>query len=483
MNDGQSSRFASHGEAAAPLTRRALLARAGGGFGMLALADLLHQTGRADFSPPNSTDPLAPRGGHFPARAKAVIWLYMYGAPSGIDTFDPKPEVDKRHGQRLAGDVDVFFGHPGPLMRSPFTFKQYGKCGARVSELFPNLAEHVNDLTFLKACTANSNNHAPAVLQMNTGVIRVGRPSAGAWVTYGLGSVNRNLPGYVVMHDHRSVPVGGAPNWGAGFLPAAYQGVTFRPGRRPLLYLERPSDVDAHRQRARLDLLKELNVHHRTTHPGEAELEGRIESFELAYRMQTEAPDAVNLDGEAESTKKLYGMDDPATEPYGSRLLLARRLIERGVRFVQVYSGGTRANWDAHSALELNHRQRCSETDKPIAGLLQDLKQRGLLKDTLVVWGSEFGRMPISQGGDGRDHNPNAFLMWLAGGGVKAGFSYGASDDLGYLPASNPVSVHDFHATLLHLLGLDHKRLTFEHDGRSVRLTDVSGRVVEEILA
>jgi hypothetical protein len=464
-------------------SRRHFLARAGGGFGLLALADLLHQTGCADFSLPNPADPLAPRPGHFPARAKAVIWLYMYGAPSGIDTFDPKPELTKRDGQRLPGKVDVLFGNPGPLMRSPFTFKHYGTCGAPVSELFPNVANHVDDLTFIRACTANSNNHAPAVLQMNTGVVRPGRPSAGAWVTYGLGSVNRNLPGYVVMHDYRSAPVGGAPNWGAGFLPAAYQGVTFRPGQRPLLYLERPSTLDASRQRAQLDLLRDLNERHRAAHPGEAELEGRIQSFELAYRMQTEAPDAVNLDGETETTRRMYGMDVATTEPFGARLLLARRLVERGVRFVQVYSGGTRANWDGHAGLELNHRQRCAETDKPIAGLLQDLKQRGLLKDTLVVWGAEFGRMPISQDGDGRDHNPNAFLMWMAGGGVKGGFSYGASDDLGYLPAENPVSVHDSHATLLHLMGLDHKRLTYEHDGRSMRLTDVSGRVVHEILS
>jgi hypothetical protein len=318
---------------------------------------------------------------------------------------------------------------------------------------------------------------------MNTGVVRVGRPSAGAWITYGLGSVNRNLPGYVVMHDYRSVPVGGAPNWGSGFLPPAYQGVPFRPGQKPLLYLQRPGGVSAQQQREQLDLLRELNEHHRAARPLEAELEGRIQSFELAYRMQSEAPDVVNLEGESAATKKLYGMDDPVAEPYGSRLLLARRLVERGVRFVQVYSGGTRANWDAHTGLELNHRQRCAETDKPIAGLLEDLKQRGMIKDTLVIWGAEFGRMPISQGSDGRDHNPNAFLMWLAGGGVKAGFSYGSSDDIGYMPATNPVSVHDFHATLLHLLGLDHKRLTYEHDGRSMRLTDVSGRVIKEVLA
>jgi hypothetical protein len=456
------------------LDRRSFLARAGGGLGMLALADLLHQTVRAD---------TAPRPGHFGARAKAVIWLYMYGGPSSIDLFDPKPELDRRDGEKLPGPVDVLFGNPGPLMRSPFRFRQHGQCGAWVSELFPQLAGCVDDLAFLRACTADSNNHAPAVLQMNTGIPRVGRPSAGAWVSYGLGTANKNLPGYVVMHDHRSVPVGGPPNWGAGFLPASHQGVLFRPAKTPLLYLDRPAGVDAARQRAQLDLLKDLNEAHAAARPGEAELRGRIESFELAYRMQTEAPDAVNLDGETEATRRLYGLGDPQTEPYGSRLLLARRLVERGVRFVQVYSGGTRLNWDGHAGLADNHRRFCAETDRPIAGLLQDLKRRGLLDETLVIWGSEFGRMPISQDGDGRDHNPNAFTMWLAGGGVKGGVSHGASDDLGYKAAEEPVSVHDLHATLLHLLGLDHTRLTFEHDGRSFRLTDVAGRVIREVLA
>jgi hypothetical protein len=407
----------------------------------------------------------------------------MYGGPSSIDLFDPKPELDRRDGERLPGEVDVLFGNPGPLMRSPFSFQQYGQSGAWVSELYPHIARHVDDLAFLRACKSDSNNHAPAVLQMNTGVTRVGRPSAGAWITYGLGSSNRNLPGYVVMHDHRSVPVGGAPNWGAGFLPAAYQGVTFRPSKTPLLYLDRPAGVDAAHQRSQLDLLNDFNSRHAAAHPGEAELRGRIESFELAYRMQTEAPDAVNLEGEMEATRRLYAMDDPKTEPYGARLLLARRLVERGVRFVQVYSGGTRLNWDGHLNLAENHRRFCAETDRPIAGLLQDLKRRGLLEDTLVVWGSEFGRMPISQDGTGRDHNPHAFTMFLAGGGIKGGTSYGSSDDLGYLAAENPVTVNDFHATLLHLLGIDHTRLTFEHEGRSVRLTDVAGQVIHDIIA
>ena len=456
------------------MDRRGFLKHAvGTGLGMLALADLLRP----------SLAEAEERPGHFPARAKAVIWLYMYGGPSSLDLFDPKPEVTRRDGQKLPGSVDVFFGNPGPLMRSPFAFKQHGQSGAWVSELYPQLARQVDDLAFLHACTAESNNHGPAVLQMNTGITRLGRPSAGAWVTYGLGSRNRNLPGYVVMHDHRSVPVGGPPNWGAGFLPAAYQGVTFRPSKTPLLYLDRPPGVTAARQRAQLDLLKDLNQEHAQARPEESELRGRIESFELAARMQLEAPEAVNLEGESAATRRLYGLDDPVTEPYGSRLLLARRLVERGVRFVQVYSGGTRLNWDAHLKLVENHRRFCGETDVPIAGLLRDLKQRGLLKDTLVIWGSEFGRMPISQDGDGRDHNPHAFTMWLAGGGIKGGVKHGSSDDLGYKAAENAVSINDLHATILHQLGLDHKQLTYEHDGRSIRLTDVAGQVIKEIVA
>jgi hypothetical protein len=459
------------------LDRRSFLARVGGGLGLLGTADLLAADGLV------ATAPLAPRSGHFPARAKAVIWLYMYGAPCGFDLFDPKPELNKRHGQTLPGDIDVLFGNPGPLLRSPFQFKQYGRSGAWVADVFPHLARCVDDIAFLNACTADSNNHAPAVLQMNTGMTRVGFPSAGSWVTYGLGSANRNLPGYIVMYDPRSVPVGGPPNWSAGFLPAAYQGVTFRPTRSPLLYLDRPAGLDQAKQRAQLDLLAALNERHRQAHPAEADLAGRIASFELAYRMQMEAPAVVDLAGESEATRRLYGVGDPICGAYGTQLMLARRLVERGVRFVQVYSGGTRLNWDAHQDLADNHRRFCAETDQPIAALLTDLKQRGLLDSTLVIWGAEFGRMPVSQDGNGRDHNPHGFLMWLAGGGVRGGVRYGQTDELGYKPVDKPVSVHDFHATVLHLLGLDHTRLTYEHNGRRFRLTDVSGRMVKDILA
>jgi hypothetical protein len=302
-------------------------------------------------------------------------------------------------------------------------------------------------------------------------------------VTYGLGSANQNLPGYVVMHDPRSVVVGGPPNWGSTFLPAAYQGVVLRPSKTPVLYLDRPADSTPERQRAQLDLLRDFNEHHRQLHPGEADLLDRIESFELAYRMQAEAPQVVDLSGETESTRRLYGLDEPECAAFGTQLLIARRLVEKGVRFIQIYSGGTRINWDAHQGLEENHRQLCRETDRPMAGLLTDLKRRGLLDATLVIWGTEFGRMPVSQDGDGRDHNPEGFLMWLAGGGIKPGLSYGATDELGHRAVDRPVSVHDFHATVLHLLGLDHKRLTYEHNGRSFRLTDVHGNVVEDILA
>jgi hypothetical protein len=465
------------------LNRRDFLARAGGGFGLLGLADLLSQSGLlAAETPPVATNPLAPRPGHFPARAKAVIWLYMYGAPSGFDLFDPKPELTRRHGEQLPGKIDVLFGNPGPLMRSPFSFKQYGQSGAWVSEVFPYLARCVDDLAFIKACSADSNNHAPAVLQMNTGITRVGYPSAGSWVTYGLGSENRDLPGYIVMYDHRSIPITGPANWASGFLPVVHQGVLFRPADKPILYLERTAGQDQERQRAQLDLLAELNQKHCQTHPGETELLGRIESFELAYRMQMSAPKVVDLSGESEATRKLYRLDDELCAPYGTRLLLARRLVERGVRFVQIYHGGTKDNWDAHQDLESNHRKMCRETDQPIAGLLTDLKQRGLLDSTLVIWGAEFGRMPVTQDNNGRDHNPNAFLLWLAGGGVKPGVSHGETDEIGYLPAKDPVTVHDFHATLLHLMGLDHQRLTYQHNGRNFRLTDVSGEVIKAIL-
>jgi hypothetical protein len=334
----------------------------------------------------------------------------------------------------------------------------------------------VDDLAFIKSMHTESANHAPAMYQMNTGVPRPGLPSAGAWVTYGLGSPSRNLPGFIVLAP--GVGKGGPANWGAGFLPTAHQGTLLRAGPQPILNLDRPAGVGAPDQRAMLDLANRLNQEHARQHPGEADLLGRIESFELAYRMQIEAPDVVDLSKESAETRKLYGID--RGNSFGVKCLLARRFIERGVRFVQVYCND---EWDAHGNLEENHTARCAETDVPIAGLLTDLKRRGLLDSTLVVWGGEFGRMPVSEGGKGRDHNPHGFLVWLAGAGVKCGASHGATDEIGYHAAEDPVSVNDLHATMLQLLGLDHKKLTYLHNGRRFRLTDVAGRVIETILA
>jgi len=450
-------------------SRRDFLSRAGSGFGLVALADLLGAKGL-----------LAAESGapHFAPRAKSVIWLYMEGGPSGFDLFDPKPGLDRAHGKKLEG-VEVFFGKPGPVMKSPYAFRQHGRSGAWVCEKFPAIAKCVDDIAFVKSVHCESNSHAPAMFQMNTGVIRPGFPSAGAWATYGLGSENRNFPGFVVMGNRIGVK-GGALNWGSGFLPASYQGTILRSQGAPILNLSRPSDLPAADQRAQLDLAARLNAAHAVRHPGEEDLQARIESFEMAYRMQSEAVEAVDLSTEPKETKALYGLDHEVTRPYGEKLLLARRLVERGVRFVQAYCDD---QWDAHENLKKNHDARCEETDVPIAGLLKDLKRRGLLDSTLVIWAGEFGRMPVSQGGVGRDHNPHGFLVWMAGGGIRGGTSHGELDDLGYQIAANPVSIPDLHATILHLLGLDHKRLTWLHNGRRYRLTDVSGEVIRPILA
>lgn len=458
------------------INRRELLRKAGGGMGMLALADLLGQPSFAA-SEPDPVHPLAPRDGHFPAKAKNVIWLFMEGGPSAVDIFDPKPELTKRDGERI--DINVFFGDPGPLMKSPFQFQQYGESGAWVCEKYTNVAKHVDDIAFIKSCFTESDNHVPAIYQINSGLPRPGFPTAGAWVTYGLGSENQDLPGYVVLGNTKGAK-GGIHNWGNGFLPSTYQGTLFRPTGNPILNLERPADVSRSEQRAQLDLLAQLNQEHLHAHPGEADLLARIQSFELAYRMQTEATDVVDLSQETEATHKQYGIDRKESKSFGSKCLMARRLIESGVRFVQVYSDG---EWDAHNKLTENHTGHCAATDVPIDGLLTDLKERGLWDSTLVVWGGEFGRMPVSQRGDGRDHNPNGFLTWMAGAGIKGGVSHGETDDIGYAAAVDPVSVHDLHATMLHLLGIDHERLTYPHNGRRYRLTDVAGKVIEPLLA
>jgi hypothetical protein len=458
------------------INRRHFLQRAGAGFGSVALAHLL---GAQELFAEETAAaiPLAPRQAHFPAKARSVIWLFMEGAPSAVDMFDPKPELTKRDGQTI--QIDVFNGNPGPLMKSPFQFQRHGQSGAWVCEKYPHVARHVDDFAFIKSLHSDSNDHVPALYQINTGIARPGFPAAGAWVTYGLGSENQNLPGYVVLGNNQGIK-GGPLNWHAGFLPSTYQGTLFRPEGNPILNLNRPKDVTRDDQRRQLDLLVRLNAEHLQAHAGEFDLLGRIQSFELAYRMQTEGIRLIDFAQESPATRAMYGLDHKETTSYGSKCLLARRLVESGVRFVQVYSDG---EWDAHSDLAANHSGHCLATDIPIDGLLTDLKQRGLLESTLVIWGGEFGRMPVSQGKDGRDHNPQGFMAWMAGAGIKGGASHGETDEIGYRAAVDPASVHDLHATILHLLGMDHKRLTYLHNGRRFRLTDVAGNVLTKILS
>jgi len=457
------------------IDRRSLLRAGLAGAGLLALGG---RAGQVRGDEPAGADAPGPRLPHFPPKATSVIWLFMEGGPSGFDLFDPKPELEKRDGQRVAG-IQTHFGNPGPLLKSPFTFAQHGQCGHWVCDRYPTLAGCVDDLALIKSVWAESPNHAPAMFQMNTGIIRPGFPSAGAWVNYGLGSRNRDFPGFVVLGG--GVMKGGALNWGNGFLPSSFQGTLLRTQGQPILDLARPSDVDAGGQRALLDLAARLNQHHLESHAGDSELSGRAQSFELAARMEQAAPGILDLSAEDAGTRTLYGLDrDGGTSQFGAKCLLARRMVERGVRFVQVYSND---EWDAHGDIKANHTDRCRETDVPIAGLISDLKRRGLFDSTLLVWGGEFGRMPVSEGGKGRDHNPQGFLMWMAGAGIKGGSSHGETDEIGLKAAVDPVSVHDVHATILHLLGLDHQRLTFAHNGRSYRLTDTAGTVIRSILA
>jgi hypothetical protein len=457
------------------LNRRQCLKCIGLGFGQVALIDLLARDGL--LAAP--AGPLSVKRPHFAPKAKSVIWLFMEGGPSACDTFDPKPMLTKFDGKQPPKSIDVYFGKPGPLMGSPFEFSQHGQCGAWVADTMPHIAQHVDKLAFLKGCYSESNNHSPAMYQMNTGLIRAGYPSVGSWTTYGLGSENQNLPGFVVLPS-TSGSKGGPQNWGAGFLPGAYQGVGFRATGSPLLNLDLPKGMELSQQRRMLDLAAQLNQEHRERHPDEADLLARIDSYELAYRMQADAKEAVDLSSESENTKKLYGLDEETTRPYGEKCLLARRLVERGVRFVQAY---VNRDWDAHTGLISNHTDRPAETDKPVAGLLADLEARGLLDSTLVVWGGEFGRMPVSQSGQGRDHNPDGFLIWMAGAGIRGGVSHGGTDDIGHKAVEGRTSVHDIHATILHLLGLDHTLLTYEHNGRRFRLTDVAGEIIRPILA
>jgi uncharacterized protein (DUF1501 family) len=481
--------------------RREFLFRSGGGISGLALAYLLDQqdllaNDRTALPADPCTaaavgvNPYAPKAPHFKARATAVISLFMGGGWSQVDTFDPKPALAKFAGEpidgKVQGDVIVRQGFPGPLMPSPFAFKKYGQSGIEVSEIFPHLSQHVDELAFLRSVYGRSNDHVQGTYEMQTGQINLGYPSVGSWVTYGLGSISSSLPAYVVMTDARGGPLGGPNDWSAGFIPAAYQGTQFRSTGDPIVDLKPPAGMTADAQRARLDALAKLNELDMEKFPGNSELAARISSYELAYRMQGCAPDAVDIASESDATKKLYGLDDKVSEPFGRQCLMARRLVERGVRFVQIFAGGVgnqnTDTWDAHDDIKTNHTQHAAETDRPMSGLLTDLRARGLLDHTLVVMHSEFGRMPISQRGVGRDHNPGTQTVLMAGAGVKGGQVIGASDDFGYKALEQPVSYHDLHATMLHLLGIDHTKLTFRFNGRDMRLTDVYGTLIPQIV-
>jgi hypothetical protein len=473
-------------------SRRDFLFESCGGISGLGLAYLLHQDALLGASTCASDSPvpspLTAKKPHFEPRAKAVISLFMSGGVSHIDTFDPKPALTKYAGQPLEGKGDVIVrqGNPGPLMPSPFTFKKYGQSGMDVSEIFPRMATKVDEIALLRSVHGQSNDHVQAHYELATGMIRMGYPSVGSWVSYGLGSENQNLPGFVVIYDSHGGPFGGPANWSSGFMPAAYQGTVFKSSGVPIIDLKPPDSVTPAQQRARLGLLGKLNEMDARKYPGNSELTARIASYELAYRMQGCAPDAVDISVESPAVKKLYGLDDPKTELFGKQCLMARRLVERGVRFVQLYHGGLGVQnvdtWDAHENVEDNHRRHAYEVDQPIAGLLSDLKATGLLDTTLVVWHGEFGRMPISQRGLGRDHNPGAMSMWMAGAKIQGGQIIGSSDEFGYKAEEQPIAVHDLHATMLHLLGMDHTKLTYRFNGRDMRLTDVYGNLIPQLV-
>ena len=476
--------------AATRLSRRAFLSRTGSGLGSIALAHLLASEGV--LAPAQAAAP-AQRAHHAP-RAKAVIWLFMEGGPSHIDLFDPKPELEKLAGQVTPSSFNLPVtsatgSHRMPLVASQREWKQHGQSGLWVSDWYPHVAEHVDDLAVIRSCWSDGVNHVGANRQMNTGSILAGRPSLGAWTSYGLGSANRDLPAFVVLTDHKVVR-GGATNWSSGFLPATYQGTHLRNDGPPILHLQPPDNVTDAQQRSRLDLLRQLNSMHADNWPAEDELEARIESYELAYRMQASAPEATDLNSESEATKRLYGLDEDATRQFGTNCLLARRLVEHGVRFVEVYCGSG-SGWDAHTGLEANHEKWCKVSDKPVAALLKDLKSRGLLQDTLVVWGGEFGRTPFTDtnslaqnpGEYGRDHNPWGFTIWMAGGGIRGGRTIGATDAIGFRAVDKPYHVHDIHATMLHMLGLNHLNLTYLHNGRAERPTINGGVLMDEVLS
>ena len=469
-------------------TRREALLRGGGGFGALALSAMLRDNpvlaAAAPSIDPKSLSQAPSLKGHFPALAKRVIFLFMEGGPSHMDSFDPKPKLNELAGQQLPpgykrvitamGEID------SPLLGSKRTWKQYGESGTWVSDWLPHTAQCVDDIAVIRSCWTNAINHSGGVCQMNTGTPLAGRPCLGSWVSYGLGTENENLPGFVVMTDTSTSVINGPRNWGAGFMPAAYQGTKLEPGEEPIRWLNSPKGIDQDRQLAKLKLLDQMNREHASLRPVQSELDARIKAYELAFRMQAHAPETVALEEETAETQALYGLDNKTTEAFGRNCLLARRLVERGVRFVQLYHGSG-SKWDAHAGIEKNHSARFAESDKPVAGLLTDLKRRGLLDETLVIWGGEFGRTPMSEKGDGRDHNPTGFTMWMAGGGVKGGQVIGSTDDIGFHAVEDRLHVHDLHATVLYLLGIDHMKLIYKYNGRPERPTLNEGEAYKKI--
>ena len=466
------------------ISRRAMLGRTGLGFAALGLDGLLAQANAAVAS----ANPLAPKAPHYAPRAKRVIFLFMHGGVSHVDSFDPKPRLQADDGKPMPIKRELSFSEKaGGLMASPFEFKQYGQSGIPVSNLFPHMASCVDDLCVLRSMVGDAVDHGGAMLQLHTGSFTFVRPSMGSWVLYGLGTENQNLPGFVTIKP--TLWHGGGKNWGSAFLPGAYQGTPIGYSamevdnikNEPIEHLTN-SHLTTEQQRYELEMVQKLNRWHAEDKSHDAELEARIQALELAFRMQVEAPEALSTGDESEATRKLYGLDDETTRDFGWQCVIARRLIERGVRFVQCSHSGHEEKWDHHRQVARRHWASAREVDRPIAGLLTDLKGRGLLDDTLVIWGGEFGRTPYAEA-DGRDHNPYGFTIWLAGGGVKGGVVYGATDEFGYHAVENRIHIHDLHATALHLLGFDHERLTYRHDGRDFRLTDVAGRVVTDILA
>lgn len=467
-----------------PPDRRRFLASAGGGFGALALAAMLPPELQRRAFASSGAPWFDPRR----ARVKRVIWLFMHGGPSHVDLFDPKPELARLAGKPIPDSFGAVKTRrnvaENPLLGPIKPFRPRGESGLEVSEFLPEIAQHADELCVIRSMHGDSVNHPQSVYQMNTGSILMGRPSVGAWVAYGLGSENENLPAFVVLPDPAGGLKGGPPAWGNGFLPASYQGVTMRAGSQPILHLQPPERLSSQQQREALDLTRFLNRTHLQARSGDDELAARIEAYELAFRMQSSAPELVDLNQETEATHRMYGTDRPETRDFGQRCLLARRMIERGVRFVQLYSGDTNG-WDAHKNVLKNHTDHCLATDRPVAALLKDMKRRGLMDDTLIVWGGEFGRMPMSESGKGRDHNPWGYSLWLAGGGVKGGTVHGATDPIGLRASEDRVHVRNFHATLLHLLGIDPEALSYFHNGLDERLIGPTDgvRVVKEILA